>query len=118
VHLPRSPSRSLSFFVGFGVRDTAVAEGKDDAQGAYEHFSASTRVSELEGRFLRGYEVHTAAAQFPGTPAKGLDMVKSYYNFRQAANRPIEAHASVQFPSLAEKNAGVYAVFRERGNIE
>lgn len=30
-------------------------------------------------------------------------MVKSYYNFRQVANRPIEAHKSFLFPSFAEK---------------
>jgi len=112
---PSSVPELLSRFLAFVTRQ--VTEGEDDAQGTYEDVLRLV-LTEFEGRFLRGNEVHAVAAQLPGTPAKRLDVVKSYYSARLAANRPIKAHESALFRAAAEQTAGVYAVFGGQGNIE
>ncbi|PUU81782.1 fatty acid synthase beta subunit dehydratase [Tuber borchii] len=112
---PSSVTELLSRFLTFVTQQ--VTEGEDDAQGTYEEVLRIV-LTEFESRFLRGNEVHAVAAQLPGTPAKRLDVVKSYYNARQAANRPIKAHESALFRAAAEQTAGVYAVFGGQGNIE
>lgn len=112
---PSSVPELLARFLGFVTEQ--VTEGEDDAQGTYEGVLKLV-LNEFEGRFLRGNEVHAVAAQLPGTPTKRLDVVKSYYAARQAANRPIKAHESALFRAVADGAAGVYAVFGGQGNIE
>ena len=109
---PSSTAELLSRFLAFVTQQ--VTEGEDDAQGTYEEVLRLV-LTEFESRFLRGNEVHAVAAQLPGTPAKRLDVVKSYYSARQAANRPIKAHESALFRA---GDAGVYVVFGGQGSIE
>lgn len=112
---PSSVEELVARFLGF-VADQVV-EGEDDISGTYEDVLRLV-LSEFEGRFLRGNEVHAVATQLPGIPSKRLDVVKSYYAARQAANRPLKAHESALFRAASEKKAGVYAVFGGQGNIE
>ena len=73
-------------------------------------------LSELGGCFLRGYDVHTAAARFPSTGSEaryGQILLEC-----SPSGLTSQAHESALFPALAEKSVGVYAVFGERGSIE
>jgi len=112
---PASTAELVAQFLGFAA--TQVETGEDDAQGSYEEVLKLV-LTEFEGRFLRGNEVHAVAANLPGSPLKRQNVVKAYYSARQSANRPIKPHESALFRAASEGNAGIYAVFGGQGNIE
>jgi fatty acid synthase subunit beta len=112
---PSSVPELVARFLGY-VADQVV-QGEDDASGTYEDVLRLV-LTEFEGRFLRGNEVHAVATQLPGIPSKRLDVIRYYYAARQTANRPPKPHESALFRAAAEKNAGVYAIFGGQGNIE
>ncbi|KAL7270274.1 beta subunit of fatty acid synthetase [Rhizina undulata] len=112
---PSSVPELVARFLGYVAEQ--VVEGEDDSQGTYEDVLRLV-LTEFEGRFLRGNEVHAVAAQLVGIPSKRLEVVKHYYAARQAANRPIKAHESALFRAVADGKADVYAVFGGQGNIE
>ena len=62
-----------------------VTEGEGDTKGAYEDLSRLV-LSEFQGCFLQGHEVHAIDASFPGLPVMRLNVIKSYSGARQAAN--------------------------------
>ncbi|KAF8473168.1 fatty acid synthase beta subunit dehydratase [Kalaharituber pfeilii] len=112
---PSSAAELVARFLGHAAKQ--VETGEDDAQGSYEEVLKLV-LTEFEGRFLRGNEVHAVAANLPGTPLKRQNVVKAYYTARQSANRPIKPHESALFRAASEENAGIYAVFGGQGNIE
>ncbi|KAI5782751.1 acyl transferase domain-containing protein [Geopyxis carbonaria] len=112
---PSSAAELVSRFLGYVAEQ--VVEGEDDGQGTYEDVLRLV-LTEFEGRFLRGNEVHAVAVQLPGIPSKRLDVVKHYYAARLAANRPLKTHESALFRASVEKKAGIYAVFGGQGNTE
>lgn len=112
---PSSVAELVARFLGHVA--VQVAEGEDDSSGTYDNVLQLV-LSEFEGRFLRGNDVHAVAAQLPGVPAKRLDVIKHYYAARHAANRPPKAHEPALFAAAAQRRAAVYAVFGGQGNIE
>jgi fatty acid synthase subunit beta len=108
---PSSIPELVARFLGY------VAEQVVEGQAEFEDVLRLV-LTEFEGRFLRGNEVHAVAVLLPGIPSKRLDVVKYYYSARQAANRPLKAHESALFRAAAENKASVYAVFGGQGNIE
>jgi fatty acid synthase subunit beta len=112
---PSSVAELVARYLGFVAQD--VEEGEDDAQGSYEDVLKFV-LNEFERAFLRGNEVHAVAAALPGIDAKKLEVVKSYYAARAAAQRPIRPHESALFRAVDEEHAKVYTVFGGQGNIE
>ncbi|KAI5794515.1 acyl transferase domain-containing protein [Peziza echinospora] len=112
---PASAAELVSKFLGYVAEQ--VETGEDDAQGTYEEVLKLV-LSEFEGRFLRGNEVHAVAAGLPGTPLKRQQVVKAYYSARQSTNRPIKTHDSALFRAASDGNAAIYAIFGGQGTIE
>ncbi|KAK9470420.1 acyl transferase domain-containing protein [Dipodascopsis tothii] len=75
-------------------------------------------LKDFEAQCLRGNEVHVLAASLPGLTGNRQNVIRAYYAARLAANRPIKAHESALFRTVAEGNASVYAIFGGQGNIE
>src|SRR5690606_29248280 len=111
---PASTAELVARFLGH-LADQV--ENGDDDTGAYEEVLKIV-LTEFEGRFLRGNEVHAVAATLPGSPVKRQNIVKAYYQARISANRPIKPHESALFRAASEGKASVYAVFGGQGNIE
>jgi fatty acid synthase subunit beta len=112
---PSSVPELVARYLGFIAHD--VEEGEDDAQGSYEDVLRFV-LNEFERAFLGGNEVHAVAATLPGIDAKKLEVVRSYYAARAAANRPIRPHQSALFRAADDGAAKVYSVFGGQGNIE
>jgi fatty acid synthase subunit beta len=112
---PSSVAELVARYLGFVAQD--VDEGEDYAQGSYEDVLQRV-LNEFEQAFLRGNEVHAVAASLPGIDSKKLEVVRSYYAARAAANRPIRPHASALFRAADESAAKVYSIFGGQGNIE
>ncbi|PSS12287.1 hypothetical protein M430DRAFT_169118 [Amorphotheca resinae ATCC 22711] len=112
---PSSVPELVARYLGFIAHD--VEAGEDDAQGSYEEVLRFV-LNEFERAFLGGNEVHAVAASLPGIDAKKLEVVRSYYAARAAANRPIRPHQSALFRAADDGAAKVYSVFGGQGNIE
>lgn len=111
---PSSSAELVALFLGYVTEQVEIGE---DAQGTYEEVLKLV-LTEFEGRFLRGNEVHAVAAQLPGTPLKRQNVVKAYCSARQAANRPLKPHESALFRAASENKAAIYAIFGGQGNLE
>jgi fatty acid synthase subunit beta len=95
-----------------------------DAAGETQNTSSYTEVlkltlNEFERAFLRGNEVHALAATLPGIDAKKLEVIRSYYHARRAANRrSIKEYDSALLRAVSDRKAKIYSIFGGQGNIE
>ncbi|MBE3049762.1 DUF1729 domain-containing protein, partial [Candidatus Bathyarchaeota archaeon] len=112
---PSSVPELLARYMGFIAKE--VDAGEDDAQGSYEEVLKLV-LNEFERAFLQGNEVHPLAASLPGIDAKKLEVIRSYYAARAAANRPIKPHQSALFRAADDNSAQIYTIFGGQGNIE
>ena len=110
---PSSVAELVARYLGFIAKE--VEEGEDP--DSFEEVLKLV-LTEFERAFLRGNEVHALAATLPGIPEKKLITVRSYYNARIAAERPIKHHESALLREAADENAFLYAVLGGQGNIE
>lgn len=112
---PSSVAELVARYLGFVAAE--VDNGEDDAQGSYEELLRFV-LNEFERAFLRGNEVHALISTIPGINQKKLEVVRSYYAARAAADRPIKAHQSALFRAAGDESAKVYTIFGGQGNIE
>src|SRR5277367_4956654 len=112
---PSSVAELVARYLGYVAAE--VDNGEDDAQGSYEEVLRLV-LNEFERAFLRGNEVHALISTLPGINQKKLEVVRSYYAARAAADRPIRAHQSALFRAAGDEGAKIYAIFGGQGNIE
>jgi fatty acid synthase subunit beta, fungi type len=112
---PSSVAELVARYLGFVAAE--VDSGEDDAQGSYEEVLRLV-LNEFERAFLRGNEVHALISTLPGINQKKLEVVRSYYAARAAADRPIKAHQSALFRAAGDESAKIYTIFGGQGNIE
>ncbi|KAL9947011.1 hypothetical protein D7B24_008910 [Verticillium nonalfalfae] len=112
---PSSVAELLARYLGFIASE--VEKGEDDDQGSYEEVLKLILV-EFERGYLQGNEVHALVASLPGIDEKKLIVIKSYYQARQTAGRPIKEHESALFRAAEDGAAGIYTIFGGQGNIE
>ena len=111
---PSSVAELVARYLGFVAKETD--ETLDDPAPLESVLYAL--LADFERAFLQGNDIHALAASLPGISAKKLVVVRSYYNARAAANRPIKTHESALFREAADGNASLYAIFGGQGNIE
>jgi fatty acid synthase subunit beta len=112
---PSSVAELVARYLGYVAAE--VDNGEDDAQGSYEAVLRLV-LNEFERAFLRGNEVHALISTLPGINQKKLEVVRSYYAARAAADRPIKAHQSALFRAAGDESAKIYTIFGGQGNIE
>jgi fatty acid synthase subunit beta len=112
---PSSVAELVARYLGYVAAE--VENGEDDAQGSYEEVLRLV-LNEFERAFLRGNEVHALISTLPGINQKKLEVVRSYYAARAAADRPIKAHQSALFRAAGDESAKIYTIFGGQGNIE
>ena len=112
---PSSVPELVARYMGYIAKE--VDAGEDDAQGSYEEVLKLV-LNEFERAFLQGNEVHPLAASLPGIDSKKLEVIRSYYAARSAANRPIKPHQSALFRAADDNSAQIYTIFGGQGNIE
>jgi fatty acid synthase subunit beta, fungi type len=112
---PSSVAELVARYLGFVAAE--VDNGEDDAQGSYKEILRLV-LDEFERAFLRGNEVHALISTLPGINQKKLEVVRSYYAARAAADRPIKAHQSALFRAAGDESAKIYTIFGGQGNIE
>jgi len=112
---PSSVAELVARYLGYVASE--VENGEDDAQGSYEEILRLV-LNEFERAFLRGNEVHALISTLPGINQKKLEVVRSYYAARAAADRPIKAHQSALFRAASDESAKIYSIFGGQGNIE
>jgi fatty acid synthase subunit beta, fungi type len=112
---PSSVAELVARYLGYVAAE--VENGEDDAQGSYEEILTLV-LNEFERAFLRGNEVHALISTLPGINQKKLEVVRSYYAARAAADRPIKAHQSALFRAAGDESAKIYTIFGGQGNIE
>ncbi|KAL2754260.1 hypothetical protein ACRALDRAFT_1063159 [Sodiomyces alcalophilus JCM 7366] len=112
---PSSVAELLARYMGFVANE--IEKGEDDEQGSYEAVLKIVLV-EFERGYLQGNEVHALVATLPGIDAKKLEVIRSYYQARITAGRPIKEHESALFRAAEDGAAGIYTIFGGQGNIE
>ena len=111
---PSSVEELVARYIGFVARE--VEEGEDDGDNHEEVLKLV--LAEYERVFLRGNDVHALAASLPGIEAKKLEVVRSYFAGRAAADRPIRQYNSALFRAVDDDEAKIYTVYGGQGNIE
>ncbi|KAH7353449.1 fatty acid synthase subunit beta dehydratase [Plectosphaerella cucumerina] len=112
---PSSVAELVARYMGFVANE--VEKGEDDGQGSYEEVLKLV-LAEFERGYLQGNEVHAVVATLPGIDAKKLEVIRSYYQARQTAGRPLKEHESALFRAAEDGAAGIYTIFGGQGNIE
>jgi fatty acid synthase subunit beta len=111
---PSSITELVARYLGF-----VAQESEEDEQDLASIGSLlQALVTDFEKAFMQANDIHAVAAALPGIPAKKLIVVKSYYNARISAGRPLKKHESALFREVADGNANLYAIFGGQGNIE
>lgn len=112
---PSSVTEFVARYMGFVAAE--VEKGDGDDQGSYNKVLKLVLV-EFERSYLQGNEVHALVSHLPGIDAKKLEVIRSYYQARQTAGRPLKEHKSALFRAAEDGDAGIYAIFGGQGNIE
>ncbi|KAL2129217.1 hypothetical protein VTI74DRAFT_8074 [Chaetomium olivicolor] len=112
---PSSVPELVARYMGY-IADT-VLDGGEETPGSYEEV-LKIILNEFERSFLRGNDIHALAAMLPGIHAKQVEVIRSYFAARVAANRPIKTHESALLRAVDSGEATLYNIFGGQGNVE
>jgi fatty acid synthase subunit beta len=108
---PSSVPELVARYLGF------IAKEVENGEDTYDELLKFI-LNEFERAFLRGNEVHAIASTLPGINQKKLEVARSYYAARAAAERPIKPYPSALLKAAANDEARIFSIFGGQGNIE